>query len=120
MENAKISFKIVHNLITGKKIQEHLDNLHDVMIDWLTLDVGSRDSEYQDSITVTYQSIREMLIKLKPIEKEYDLYWEMRNSGTSQENKFFEDFDYKKMYEESQEKIKELEKANARLRGLLN
>lgn len=71
MENNTIPKEIIKPLLNiGPSIQEHLDNLNELMIHWLTYDEPNWSDENIKSITNTYHSLKGVLTNLRPIEKE--------------------------------------------------
>lgn len=70
MENNKISTETIEHLFIGVTIDEHLNNLHDMMIEWLSYDGGTRRKNILYSTVNSYNSLRLFLQNLKPIEKE--------------------------------------------------
>lgn len=125
MKNSTIKFDEIKPLLkTDNTIQKHLDNLHDLIMYWLTFTQDSPPKNIFYSTLETYHSLRDVLINLKPIEKEYNLYWERKRNDF--DNLMLEEskvIDYKAKYEEALkeiEELKELKEANNRLKSLLN
>lgn len=121
MENSTIPKEIIENLLVGATLDNHLDNLHDIMIEWLSIDEGFRPTDVLGSTLNTYNSLRDLLKKLKPIEKENNLFLEKtRSSSVKKKLENIEKIDYKEKYTKALEEIKRLKEVNTRLKSLLN
>ncbi|WP_347173639.1 hypothetical protein [Polaribacter uvawellassae] len=123
MEKNTIPKKLIEPIfLLDNSIEKHLDNLHELMIYWLTYDNLYREDKVVASISDTYTSLREILTNLKPIEKEHDLYWDKKRSNTliKEVSENIKEVDYKKKYDEALAKIRELKETNARLKSMLN
>ena len=73
--NKKIR-EIVHPILdSDNTIENDLDNLHDLMFKYLTIDEGQIPSDVMWPFTETYNSLRSFLKNMKPLEKEYTERW---------------------------------------------
>jgi hypothetical protein len=81
MENSTISTEIIDPIFScDNTIQDHLDNLNELMIYWLTVNNLIRKDDEVFSTHNTYYALKDILNNLKPVEVERNLYWKKRNS----------------------------------------
>lgn len=73
MEKYKIPKEIIEPiLMTDNNIDKHIENLHEIMITWLFEHSDGFHEDIKFSYRETYESLREFLQHLKPIENIFD------------------------------------------------